>query len=406
MSRTLHFPAKLAFAFVLLGIHPTRGATEQFFSPSQTATQVSSTMTATTIRSGGYEFTYSVDGYWSAYPGGPPTGRFFSVSWPDGIQAQAITAGPTVGAGANMTIRCIDGKPFDLLAFTGKLLANTAGAGGAFEVMPKLNGEDAFNDPRQYFATGYAGQSFPHTPNLSGYESYKIHLWVDFALTALTLRHTSMATLSTSSVPAAGGSAAGGGSYEVGSAVTVTATANPGYVFVNWTDGAATVGNQEVFDFTLEGDRTLVAHFTPGHRVGATISPEAGGSVAGTGGYAAGTSVSLSAIPAAGYSFQGWRLNGSPVSTSPTHTFTPTSDVVLDAAFGLIIPGMITEQSSSGILLIKWPDSLPGWELEESDDLQAGSWIQSVATIESAGGYWRASVPTSPGRRFFRLVHQ
>ena len=42
-------------------------------------------------------------------------------------------------------------------------------------------------------ASGYGGQSFPHTPNLAGYDTYKVHLFVDWALTALTLIDTNAA---------------------------------------------------------------------------------------------------------------------------------------------------------------------------------------------------------------------
>jgi hypothetical protein len=166
---------------------PARAVTLTFFTPSQPASLVASNITSRTLSSSGYLFTYNVDGYWSSYPGGPPTGRFFSVFWPNGVQAQAITAGPTVGDGANITLRRVDGQPFDLYSFTGKLLANTAATGGAFEIMPQLDGEDAFNDPLMYDASGYAGNTFPHTPALSGYDTYVIHLWVDWALVELTV---------------------------------------------------------------------------------------------------------------------------------------------------------------------------------------------------------------------------
>lgn len=158
-----------------------------FFDASQTMTVVSNSINSVTIESAGYQFTYSVDGYWSPSPGGAPTGRFFSVVWPAGVQAQAITTGPLVGTGANITIERADGNPFDLESFTGRILANTAGAGGAFEIMPLVDGEDALPDPLQFNCSGYAGQSFSYTPSLVGYDAYKIHLYVDFALTALTL---------------------------------------------------------------------------------------------------------------------------------------------------------------------------------------------------------------------------
>src|SRR5512137_590766 len=163
---------------------PAFAVTNYFFNPTQTATLIVSNINAVTIQSGDYRFTYSADGYWSS-GGGPPTGRFFSIFWPTGVQAQAITAGPNLGVGANITLQRADGKVFDLQAFTGKILLNTAGAGGAFEIMPLLNGNDAFPNPVQYDCTGYAGMSFSYTSALSGYDTYKIHMWGDYALTAL-----------------------------------------------------------------------------------------------------------------------------------------------------------------------------------------------------------------------------
>ena len=62
--------------------------------------------------------------------------------------------------------------------------------------MPLLNGEDGFNDPLYFNATGYYGQTFSYdeTPNylgstalLKGFDTYKIGLYVDFALVGLTL---------------------------------------------------------------------------------------------------------------------------------------------------------------------------------------------------------------------------
>jgi hypothetical protein len=182
---------QLFLAILLVGVAMVaRADTNIFFNSSQTAVVVTSNTNAVTIRSEGYLFTYTVDGYWSSYPGGPPTGRFFSVFWPNGIQAQAVTAGPAPGK-AMITIKREDGARFDLRSFTGKLLANTAATGAAFEIMPLVDGEDALNDPRMFDASGYGGQSFSHTAGLTNYEAYKVGLFVDFALTALTLVSTS-----------------------------------------------------------------------------------------------------------------------------------------------------------------------------------------------------------------------
>ncbi len=183
-------PITIAMMAALLWAASTCAVTIQFFNPSQPASMGNSNITARTLSSSGYSFTYSVDGYWSAWQGGPPTGRFFSVFWPSGVQAQAITAGPTTGSGANITLTRPDGQPFELRSFTGKLLANTGATGGSFEIMPKVNGEDALQNPLMFDATGYAGNTFTHTPALTGYDTYVIHLWVDWALIGLTVADT------------------------------------------------------------------------------------------------------------------------------------------------------------------------------------------------------------------------
>ncbi|MCP5523868.1 MAG: hypothetical protein H7A46_20215 [Verrucomicrobiales bacterium] len=178
--------AVLSLCVCLLRMVSARATTIVFFNPSQPVSVVASNITSGALSSSGYRFEYTTDGYWAAVPGGEPTGRFFSVFWPGGVQAQAITVGSDVGKGANITIRRVDGQPFGLRSFTGKLLANTGGAGGAFEIMPMLNGEDALPDPLLFDASGYGGQSFHYTPALSGYDSYVIHLYVDWALVGLT----------------------------------------------------------------------------------------------------------------------------------------------------------------------------------------------------------------------------
>ena len=180
------------------GTSASLAVTNVFFSQYQTAAVVSTNMTSATIRSRGYLFTYSVDGWWSASPGGPPTGRFQTVLWPNGVDAQTLTAdasGPlSQQIGASITIRRVDGQTFDLWTFTGKILGNTAGAGAVFELMPQLNGNDAFANPLTYDATGYAGQSFSYAPTLSGYDTYILSLWMDYGLMQLTVSDSSIVT--------------------------------------------------------------------------------------------------------------------------------------------------------------------------------------------------------------------
>jgi hypothetical protein len=62
--------------------------------------------------------------------------------------------------------------------------------------------------------------------------------------------------------PSAGGTASGGGIYASGSSQTVTATANSGYLFTNWTENGSVVSSTSSYIFTLTDNRNLLANFT------------------------------------------------------------------------------------------------------------------------------------------------
>jgi hypothetical protein len=168
------------------------GETVTFFNPTQVGTLVVEGPTWDTIRSNGYYFTYTRDKHFTG-GGSEPIGRYVRIPWPQGVEAQAVTAGPNPGK-AKITIERVDGDVFDFSAFTARLLANTYGAGGSFEVVPFLDGEEVLPDPVTFNATGFAGSTFSYdtSPNpwgstapLTGYDKYSIGLYVDFALIGL-----------------------------------------------------------------------------------------------------------------------------------------------------------------------------------------------------------------------------
>jgi YD repeat-containing protein len=68
--------------------------------------------------------------------------------------------------------------------------------------------------------------------------------------------------LTTSAVPTAGGTTSGGGTFASGTSCTVTAVPNPGYAFVNWTEGGMQVSTAPSYSFTLTGNLALQANFT------------------------------------------------------------------------------------------------------------------------------------------------
>ena len=188
----------VALVAILAGLLPneaTAGITV-YFNPNQVATPVENGTTWDTISSEGYLFTYTRDKLFTG-GGTDPIGRPVQISWPDGVEAQYVTAGPTPGK-ATITVRRVDGGVFDLTSFTAHLLAN-AGAGRAIEIVPMLNGQEPFNDPFYFDVSGYYGQEFSYdtSPNplgstapLVNFDTYIIRLTLDYALTALTLTDT------------------------------------------------------------------------------------------------------------------------------------------------------------------------------------------------------------------------
>lgn len=200
MVRTISLA--LAMMVCCLPSIAANAATVQFFNNGQAATLLEEGVTWDVIACSGYQFRYTRDKLFTGGIGSEPIGRSVRVPWPQGVEAQAVTVPPI--AKPEIILARVDGALFDLTAFSAKLLGNTGGAGAKFEVMPTLGGEDAWNDPVEFQATGYYGQVFSYdesspsyignTSLLKDFDSYKISIYVDFAWTALTLVDDSVGT--------------------------------------------------------------------------------------------------------------------------------------------------------------------------------------------------------------------
>jgi len=64
-----------------------------------------------------------------------------------------------------------------------------------------------------------------------------------------------------SAEPVNAGTVTGGGVYSAGNNVTAEASANPGYVFLNWTENGTPVSTSAIYNFTSAASRILVANF-------------------------------------------------------------------------------------------------------------------------------------------------
>jgi hypothetical protein len=70
-----------------------------------------------------------------------------------------------------------------------------------------------------------------------------------------------------------GGAVTGGGVWAAGETVTVEAIANPGYVFLNWTETTNVVSTSASYSFTSDANRTLMANFIAQPAVKTVLSP-------------------------------------------------------------------------------------------------------------------------------------
>lgn len=157
-------------------------------------------------------------------------------------------------------------------------------------------------------------------------------------------------TITTSANPTAGGTASGGGTFLSGNSATVTATPNAGYVFTRWQESGVDVSTSPSYTFTVAGNRTLTARFSPGFIITATAAPALGGTAQmSAAGYATGTTAIATATPSAGWIFDSWTEGGNTVSTSATYSFTVNAARNLVAYFYSNIYGVVEVSAAPAI---------------------------------------------------------
>ncbi len=125
---------------------------------------------------------------------------------------------------------------------------------------------------------------------------------------------------------AAMGQVSGGGEYDYGQTVTLTATPNQHYHFVSWSNGETT----PTINVTVSGNQTLTATFAiDRHNVTASSNDVSMGSATGGGEYDYGSTVTLTATPNQHYHFVSWS-NG---MTTPSITLTVNGEINVVATF-------------------------------------------------------------------------
>ena len=133
----------------------------------------------------------------------------------------------------------------------------------------------------------------------------------------------------------------------------------------DWLSGVASAGtfhkNPEMLDWPLNSPSGIPEGWmVMGNRyeIDATANPIEGGTITGAGMYDEGSLVTLTAIPAEGYTFVNWTENGEEVSSNATYSFAVTSDRTLVANFSTNscywnpVTGMSGSMTILGILKI------------------------------------------------------
>lgn len=177
-----------------------------------------------------------------------------------------------------------------------------------------------------------------------------------------------------------------GGRYTRDTEIVLTASANAGHTFLNWS-GAAT-GNTVSTSVTMDGDKSVAANFsTACYSLNTAVSPAGSGSLnvspaancnGGTQ-YNPGTEVTFTAVPNSGRLFSSWSRDLSGSSNPATLTMDAPRSVT--ANFTPIALGNCEYLESGGVIVIEaehYFDKTPG-----SGSASSSSW----EPVTSPGGY-------------------
>ena len=198
----------------------------------------------------------------------------------------SATASPTEGGSASVSANVIG---------SGESVTFTASPNTGYNFIGWYNGEDKESESLEYTATV--------TSDLS--------LTAKFAKQTFTVSAAPEGTNGTVTVSP-------NGTVEYETQVTFTATANPGYRFVQWSNGET--DNPYVTTITANTELTASFELIPTYTVNVTTNGTGGTATASSNSVEENGTVTLTAEPKDGYRFTGWYQNEELVSTSNPYT--------------------------------------------------------------------------------------
>lgn len=289
----------------------------------------------------------------------PTTGYAFS-SWTGANIANASAASTTVTLTGNETI-----TPAFGLAYTLSINAapggSTTGAGTYLAGSTVTVSETANSG---YRTGGWGG---PNASQLASAGSATTTIVMNGNYT-LTPDFVQQAVLSITNV--AGGTSTGGGTYDVGTVVPVTTTPNSGYTFTDWSGSNIANASATSTTVTLNASETITPVYAQLYTL--SITGQQGGSATGAGTYAAGTTVTVTETPNAGYRTNGW---AGPNASQLANAGSATTTIVMNGNY--TISAGFVQQATLTIT------SVPGGTATGAGTYDVGTVVPIVATADS-----------------------
>ena len=245
----------------------------------------------------------------------PNTGWTFS-HWNDGITTNPRSI--TVNGDATYTAHFLQ-QNYTITVAADPPQGGTVSGGGSYHYGDTATLTATANSGYQFQAWSDGSTQNPHPVTVTGNADYKA---------IFSEVGTIYYNVSANVRPANAGSVDGTGAYPAGTTITLTATANPGYIFSHWNDGITsnprTVTVNSNLSFTANFSQGTVTYYSVN-----LICNSSEGSVEGGGFYPAGSTITIQAIPNEGYFFEKW----SDESTRNPRQITVNNDITLAAFF-------------------------------------------------------------------------
>lgn len=209
-----------------------------------------------------------------------------------------------------------------------------------YRVEGEVDGNVAPSDPEliayRLFGSSFTDRAFDTLS--SGIYTYGVSLLTDGMESQIRwsnpIEHKRQFFISASAHNEEGGTVTGEGRYDEGAVCTLTATANPNYIFTEWLKNGNVVSTAPEYSFEVTEDADYVARFEWNMaEIVALVTPHESGTVTGQGSYEKGSECTLTATPAPKYSFLEWQKDGVVVSTEAVYSFTVTEDAEYEARF-------------------------------------------------------------------------